>query len=425
MNDISKEEMGILIAVRMKSSRLSNKALADITGKPMIVHLIERMKRVSNAEKIILCTSTHKDDKVLLEIAEKEGILHFAGSELDVMKRFIDATEKYNLKIVVRVTGDNPLTDPENIDRMIEEHINGNYDFTKSEHLPLGVNAEVISVSTLKKAYETAEDTSLTEYMTTYLKRPEFFNIYIIKNNEKFFNNRSLTRLTVDYKEDLQVMNKIYGKLYPLNPAFSIRDVLLFLDNNPEVLKINANVLQIPLPKIRYKGEKIYEKKIVLVGKDMAGITTTIVEALKNMDEYEIIGFVHDSCDMQFSLVDGIPILGKCSEILKIKLDAQFFFNTFEDEKLRIKYNKILSEKGLTNIKVVDPQVEIPVGTKIGKGVFISGGTKIGKNVTISENVHVLGNISIPDNIVIPPDTNIRNEHDLNSLIQELFPINQ
>ncbi len=85
-------------------------------------------------------------------MADEQGILKFAGDELDVMQRFIDAAEKNNLKTVVRVTGDNPLTDPVNIDRMIVEHYEGGYDFTKSEYLPLGVNAEVISLSTLKKS---------------------------------------------------------------------------------------------------------------------------------------------------------------------------------------------------------------------------------------------------------------------------------
>ena len=118
------------------------------------------------------------------------------------MKRFIDAADQFGFTTVVRVTGDNPLTDPQNIDRLIVEHIKGGYDFTKSEYLPLGVNAEVMSIATLKRAHETAEDTSLTEYMTTYLKRPDIFRIHMIEETDPFFAQRSLIRLTVDYEED-------------------------------------------------------------------------------------------------------------------------------------------------------------------------------------------------------------------------------
>ena len=212
MAKVNREEIGVLIAVRMKSSRLRSKAFGDIVGKPLIVHLIERMKRVTMAGKIVLCTSTHPDDKALVDVARQEGILAFAGSELDVMKRFIDAAEENYLKVVVRTTGDNPLTDPENIDRMIQEHLEGGFEFSKSEYLPLGVNAEVISVATLKRAYDTAEDTSLTEYMTTYLKRPDIFKVHVVKNTDPFYANRALIRLTVDYENDLKLVNRIYDE---------------------------------------------------------------------------------------------------------------------------------------------------------------------------------------------------------------------
>jgi len=247
-----KEQVGILIAVRMKSSRLPKKATRDIIGKPMINHLIERMKRVKNASKIVICTSTHPDDKILLNIADEENVLKYAGSELDVMKRFIEAADENNLKYIVRVTGDNPMTDPGNIDSMIKTHIDGEFDFTKSEYLPIGANAEVISLSALKTAYQLAEDTQLTEYMTAYLLRPDIFKIHMYINNDIFYKNRYKIRLTVDYDEDLQLMNIIYTALYKKFPNFSIREVLEFIDMNPKIVDMNINLYQIPLPEIKF-----------------------------------------------------------------------------------------------------------------------------------------------------------------------------
>jgi spore coat polysaccharide biosynthesis protein SpsF len=311
------------------------------------VHLIERMKRSKKAGKIVLCTSTHPNDAVLLDVAKKEGIASFAGSELDVMKRFIDAAEQNGFKVIVRVTGDNPLTDPENIDAMIDAHLAGGYDFTKSEFLPIGMNAEVISLSTLKRAYETAEDTSLTEYMTTYLKRPDIFKVHNFKSEDPFFENRMSIRLTVDYEADLNVMQAIYSDLYPKNVNFTARDVLMFLDANLHLLEINAQVYQIPLPKIRFKGEKAYDKKLLLVGEDMQGPTAQVVKRLKEIDEYEIVGFFHDTKNIEFSLIDGIPVLGKCAQLGSVKTDAQYYVTTFTDPQKKIHYNKVLDGLGL------------------------------------------------------------------------------
>lgn len=413
MSKVAKEQIGILIAVRMKSSRLRSKAMAKIVGKPVIAHLIERMKQSKRAGKIVLCTSTHPDDAVLLDVAKQQGIPSFAGSELDVMKRFIDAAEKYDLKVVVRVTGDNPLTDPENVDAMIDVHLKGGYDFTKSEFLPIGMNAEIISLTTLKRAYATAEDTSLTEYMTTYLKRPDIFKIYSYKSKDPFFENRSLIRLTVDYEADLKVMNEIYSALYPKNRNFTASEIIAFIDANPHLMKINADVYQIPLPKIRFKGEKSYDKKLLLVGDDMRGPTKAIVKALKKIDEYELTGFVHDTNDIELSLVDGIPVLGRCTQFDSIKTDAQYFFTTFADAEKRQHYGKILAKRGLKPINILASSVS---AGQLGKGVFLGDGVKVGTGVTLGDNVHIMGAVKIPARSVIPANSTVRKQTELVSV---------
>ena len=352
MTTINIDEVGILIAVRMKSSRLTNKALVNIVGKTVISHLIERMKRAKMVGNIILCTSTHPDDKVLLDIADEEGILKFAGSELDVMDRFIKASEEYGIKTIVRVTGDNPLTDPENIDRMIEIHYKGKYDFTKSEYFPLGVNAEVISLYTLKKAHQLAMDTNLTEYMTSYLKRPDIFKIHTTKNYDEFFNGRALIRLTVDFDKDLHVMNKIYGHLYNDNPNFTIREVLEYLDSNPEVLDINNNMLEIPLPKIKFKGEKVYDKKLIICGREINDFVLIIIDKIKKLDEYDIIGFLHYESNQQYSLIDGIPTLGDCRDIDKIDINGDYFCTVFEEKELNEEFSRKLIERGMKKLEL-------------------------------------------------------------------------
>jgi len=231
-----------LVAVRIKSSRLKNKATLDLNGKPLILRLLLRLRRCKNLTDIILCTSVHPDDQVLLKIADENGFKSFAGDEDDVMNRFIKAGEREHADTIVRITGDNPLTDPEIIDNMLESHLKNNADYSRVDNLPIGVTAEVISLVALKKAFELAEDSKSSEYMTLYfMNNPGVFKLNILQPNENA--KRPQYRLTVDYQEDYELMKMIFSN-FAQKEMFSIVDVVKFLDKNPEVAIINANVVQ-------------------------------------------------------------------------------------------------------------------------------------------------------------------------------------
>jgi spore coat polysaccharide biosynthesis protein SpsF (cytidylyltransferase family) len=231
-----------LVAVRVKSSRLKRKALLDLNGKPLILHLLLRLKKSKKLDDVILCTSTHPNDRVLLEIAKENGFKSFAGSEDDVMDRFIYAGEEENADIIVRITGDNPLTDPEIIDQMIKSHINSNADYTRMDGLPIGITAEVIAFKALKKAFQLAEDSRHSEYMTYYFTEyPEIFKLNILQAPENI--NRPHYRLTVDYSEDYELLQKIFNHFNQSD--FLIDDVVEFLDRNPKIAQINSAIAPI------------------------------------------------------------------------------------------------------------------------------------------------------------------------------------
>ena len=113
----------ILVAVRLKSARLSKKALEDLCGGPLIIRLTERVRKAKIPNEVIWCTSSNSQDDPLEQLALKHGISCFRGSELDVMSRFIQVADQENASNVVRVTGDNPLTDPFMMDSMIKVHL--------------------------------------------------------------------------------------------------------------------------------------------------------------------------------------------------------------------------------------------------------------------------------------------------------------
>ncbi len=233
----------ILIAVRMKSKRLPGKALKIIEDQTITEHLIDRVKQCKHVDKVILCTSTHPDDKVLLELGEKKGIYTFAGDEKDVMKRFLDAVQinAPDADIVIRVTGDNPLTSPYFIDNAIAHHIKTGADYTSTVELPRGTKGEIISLSALKKAYELAEDSGFSEYMTWYFtENPEFFKIEKGPVDDEM--KRPQYRFTVDTPEDFELMKTIYEKLYKSGEIIPLKDAIKFVDENPELAKLNEQI---------------------------------------------------------------------------------------------------------------------------------------------------------------------------------------
>ncbi len=230
----------VLIAVRMKSTRLPKKALAEIEGKPLIEHLIERLKKAKVPAALVLCTSTHPDDSVLVEIAKKSRVKWFRGSEDDVLERFIEAAEAEKADNIVRATGDNPLTDPEYIDKAVTKHIASKSDYTFVEGLPKGTECEVISVKALKKCKSSADNPDMSEYMTLYFKNSGLFKTEKITAAAEV--NRPQYRLTVDAREDLKLIREIYGRLYKDGRVFPLSEVVKFLDENPKLSSINANI---------------------------------------------------------------------------------------------------------------------------------------------------------------------------------------
>ncbi|MAF99517.1 MAG: hypothetical protein CMH61_02795 [Nanoarchaeota archaeon] len=312
-------KIGILIACRMKSQRLTRKAVLPIVGKPMIIHQIERMKSSKFADEIVLCSSTHMEDQELKQYAEQENIKWFAGSEEDVLGRFIAAAEQFGLTHVVRVTGDNPLTDPEYIDRLIDNHFATESDFSRTEQLPIGMNAEVISLWCLKKAHELADDPNKSEYMTAYLKQPKYFKINIMDVDE--LHSEKEMRLTVDYQEDLDVMERIYSALYYNGRIFSITEIVTLLNTEKDILELNNSIDERPLPKVSMGGELDPNlKNVVIVGADLNGPSGDIIKKIRNEKSFNILGLLDDDEKHQYLQYDGIPVIGRVSNITKDNL---------------------------------------------------------------------------------------------------------
>lgn len=224
----------ILVAVRLNSTRLPKKALADLCGFPIIIHLTERVSEANIPDEVIWCTSTNSQDDPIEQLASKYGIACFRGSEMDVMSRFIQVSDQNNAKTIVRVTGDNPLTDPVMMDTMIEAHVKKNAEYTFTKDLPVGTRSEIIDVGMLKRCHKLLQDPDASEYMTWMLNRPKHFKILHVPTPKPELKRPEIS-LTVDTESDLRIMRKIYDK-FEGKPR-KLQEIIYWLDKNPEILE--------------------------------------------------------------------------------------------------------------------------------------------------------------------------------------------
>lgn len=229
-----------VVQARMGSTRLPGKVMAEIMGKPLLWHLISRLKRSKLIDKIVVATTKNEKDKPILELAEKVEVNSFAGNEEDVLDRYYMAATRFEAKSVVRITSDCPILDPSIVDTVVELFLQGKYNLVSNVNPPTfpdGLDVEVLSFATLERTWHEAHLTSEREHVTPYIyKHPEIFRI----GNVSYKEDLSGLRWTVDEARDLEFVRAIFK--YLNGTPFNMGDVLKILEIHPEVLTINAGV---------------------------------------------------------------------------------------------------------------------------------------------------------------------------------------
>ena len=248
LKNIKKKNIGLII-VRSNSKRLKKKAFLNINRKNIIDHLIKRIKKSRQIDRIILCTTKNKDDKKLIKIAKNNNIGYFAGSDRDVLKRMLDSLKQINnIGSVIRITGDDILVDPTYLDKAISKHLIFNADYTSSKELPPGTETEVFSYETLKFIFKNAIDTNGTEYLTNYIvDNDQFF--FSIKNDIPK-RHKIDARLTIDTKKDFKLVKKLLEYMKKINKEYdyTLDDIKLFFSKYPKLKKINNSTKQRNMP---------------------------------------------------------------------------------------------------------------------------------------------------------------------------------
>ena len=220
----------------MGSTRLPGKVLKIVDGKnPSLYFTISQLKQCKNIDKIIVATTTLKEDDIIENFAKNLGIDVFRGSVEDVLDRYFQCANYFKINTIIRITGDCPLIDPLIVDRGIEIFQSENYDYvtnTFPRTFPDGNETEIFSFNILKKAWENAILPSEREHVTPYFQNQNFK----IKNFENTIDNSHL-RWTVDFPEDLQLVKTLISKIDSRPIHFD--DILHLIKSEPELIEIN------------------------------------------------------------------------------------------------------------------------------------------------------------------------------------------
>ena len=232
------------IEARMTSSRLPGKVLMPAGGVPMLKHLVTRLEAVTSIQEIVLATTNNKTDDPLVEFAKQENINYYRGSEDDVMLRVIEAAESVNADIVVEITGDCPIIDPQIVEQTIGMFKAHNADYVSNAHIrsyPDGMDTQVFRLETLKRSASMTDDSLDHEHVSLHIRNHHeiFSHVYLIAPPELHWPGLGLT---LDEEDDYKLLKKIIEYFGKDNRLFSCLDTCRLLREKKEWIIINDHV---------------------------------------------------------------------------------------------------------------------------------------------------------------------------------------
>jgi len=232
----------------MGSARLPGKALIPINGKPLLRRLSDRLRAVRRVSSIVVATSDQPADQQIEDACRSWGVPVMRGPETDVLTRFLQVADAWHFDNIVRVTGDNPLTDPEGIDELVGTLEEGDSDIVHNAYrggYPYGTGAELFRVRVLRDCDQTVSDLEWRENVFAYARqRPQRFLCRQVAAPADLY--RPGYFLTVDYAEDKVLLEHIYAH-FDGEDTVSLRAVVGLLDDRPELAGLNAHLHQ-PFP---------------------------------------------------------------------------------------------------------------------------------------------------------------------------------
>lgn len=235
-----------IVQARMESTRLPGKVLKDLAGETMLARVINRLRATKLIHEVVVATTNLTGDNAIVAECRRYGVPVVQGDQDDVLDRYFQAAHLGKADVVVRITSDCPLIDPEITEKTIRAFLENQPDYASNTIVrtyPRGLDTEVICLKALSRAWREARKPYEREHVTPYLlEHPSEFVLLAVTGGVDY----SGFRWTVDTPEDLEFVQAVYSRLGGA-AAFSWRDVLELLDREPELLELNRSVTQKPI----------------------------------------------------------------------------------------------------------------------------------------------------------------------------------
>ncbi|HSJ53652.1 MAG TPA: glycosyltransferase family protein [Anaerolineae bacterium] len=232
-----------IVQARMGSTRLPGKVLEDVAGQSMLARVVRRVQRARQVDRVVVATSTSPADEAIVAECERLGVACFRGDERDVLDRFYRAAAHFRAPVIVRITADCPLIEPQVVDEVVAAFHAARPDYasnTLERSYPRGLDTEVMSLEALARAWAEAPEPYHWIHVTPYFyQNPEMFTLLSVRQAR----DDSQQRWTVDTAEDLAFVRQIYERLGS-GGEFDWRDVLDLLDREPGLMGLNRDVRQ-------------------------------------------------------------------------------------------------------------------------------------------------------------------------------------
>ena len=235
----------VVVQARMTSTRLPGKVLADVAGRPMLAQQLRRLAACRLADELVVATTLNAADDPVVTVARGEGARWFRGSEADVLERYVGAAREARADVVVRITADCPLIDPDVSDRVVAALTDApaRWDYVSNvapRTYPRGLDTEALFVDTLERVHRMARSHAGREHVTPFIyqERPDLFSIGSVTDRE----DNSDLRWTVDTSIDLELVRRLYAALGIGERPVSYREVLAYARAHPELSALNAPI---------------------------------------------------------------------------------------------------------------------------------------------------------------------------------------
>lgn len=237
-----------VIQARSGSSRLPGKVLKFVSGKPLLIIMLERVARAKRIGELVVATTESPADDVIADLCAVNGFQVFRGDEQDLLDRHYQVGRKFGADAVVKIPSDCPLIDPAVIDQTIAAYEDqpDAYDYVSNLHPPThpdGNDVEVIRFSTLELAWKEAKKDFEREHTTPFFwEQSERFRLLNVAWETGLDYSQS-HRFVLDYPEDFAFIEAVFNELYANDPNFGLPEILTLLERKPELRSINQKYL--------------------------------------------------------------------------------------------------------------------------------------------------------------------------------------